>query len=388
LGAKHYKGYTKSQYSTIDRYNAQEANLRSQRPGAQERVEGADIRPQRPKSQEQAVAPHKVIAQDTEVISQLQSEKEKEIELLANKIHQQLARAQIAYSTASMAKYYPNNLFKVGSGKFFVEQAINYYIGPAEEVGEEYDYYNINALNKSPKEYIPVLKQNGIPQQSGGFKIGSKNKVGTKYAYKKLELGLAKEKLEQFPESITSDEGSTIFLAAMLAEPSRYSVSHITNLLVLSNPDLDDSLNVFTKFSMTQSHSDPTGGAREAQARATTRLEKLKENYPQVEELLQPGIRKKAKSQQRRNLIEGGITEQTIQDIEGLSSAVERLQTDERIEHEGRPKIVTDRDLAAVKENTQLMGQLNKAFENHENVEDSQLIETFKQLISQQLQLK
>ncbi|MEH1813552.1 MAG: DUF4157 domain-containing protein [Nostoc sp.] len=378
LGAKHYKGYTKSEYITTDLYNNQEANIRSQRPSSPAKGEEADIRSQRPSSSAADVDSTKAIDQDKEVISKLQSEKQKEVRSLSNNIHQQLAKAQIAYSTASMAKYYPNNVFGVGNGKFFVEQAINYYIAPANEVGENYEYYDINELNKSPKQYKALPKINGIPKQSEGFKIGSTNKVGTKYPYKKLELDSAKTKLKEFPNSITNDEESTLFIAAMLAEPSRYSVAHITNLLVLSNSELGTDTNIFNKLSMTQQHSDPTGGATDSKARATTKLKELETNYPQVKSLLEAKSPKGASKEEK----------EAFKQMKGLTLATSNLVTDERIGHEDRPKIVTDRDLAAVKENSQLMGQLHQAFANHENIQDAQLIETFKTLISNHLQLE
>ncbi|MEH2037995.1 eCIS core domain-containing protein [Nostoc sp.] len=378
LGAKHYKGYTKSKYITTDLYNNQEANIRSQRPSSPAKGEEADIRSQRPSSSAADVDSTKAIDQDKEVISKLQSEKQKEVRSLSNNIHQQLAKAQIAYSTASMAKYYPNNVFGVGNGKFFVEQAINYYIAPANEVGENYEYYDINELNKSPKQYKALPKINGIPKQSEGFKIGSTNKVGTKYPYKKLELDSAKTKLKEFPNSITNDEESTLFIAAMLAEPSRYSVAHITNLLVLSNSELGTDTNIFNKLSMTQQHSDPTGGATDSKARATTKLKELETNYPQVKSLLEAKSPKGASKEEK----------EAFKQMKGLTLATSNLVTDERIGHEDRPKIVTDRDLAAVKENSQLMGQLHQAFANHENIQDAQLIETFKTLISNHLQLE
>ncbi|MGF2014943.1 eCIS core domain-containing protein [Nostoc sp. DedVER01b] len=378
LGAKHYKAYTKSEYITTDLYKNQEGNIRSQRPSSPAKGEEADIRSQRPSSSAADVDSTKAIDQDKEVISKLQSEKQKEVRSLSNNIHQQLAKAQIAYSTASMAKYYPNNVFGVGNGKFFVEQAINYYIAPANEVGENYEYYDINELNKSPKQYKALPKINGIPKQSEGFKIGSTNKVGTKYPYKKLELDSAKTKLKEFPNSITNDEESTLFIAAMLAEPSRYSVAHITNLLVLSNSELGTDTNIFNKLSMTQQHSDPTGGATDAKARATTKLKELETNYPQVKSLLEAKSPKGASKEEK----------EAFKQMKGLTLATSNLVTDERIGHEDRPKIVTDRDLAAVKENSQLMGQLHQAFANHENIQDAQLIETFKTLISNHLQLE
>ncbi|QZZ22010.1 DUF4157 domain-containing protein [Leptothermofonsia sichuanensis E412] len=419
LGQEHYKGFTKGEYATTDLYEkAQAADVRSQRPEPEPKVKGfwewvrrvlrsilgaiqaklgvaprtqvADVRSQKPDLPTRSTEAEGAVKQDERIVEQLRKQKEKEIETLANKIHRELARAQISFSAASMAKYYPNNIFQVGGGKFFVEQANNYYIVPAADVGENYEYYD----NK--RQPLPRNSQ-GIPEQASGFKIGSRDRVYTKYPYKKLALQEARDLLKDFPANIT--DGSVTLVAALLVEPSRYSVAQITNLLILENPDLKGKENVFSKFSMTQGESDPAGGgdiARERKMAGQADLFSKNPKYEQIKQLLDSQktsmefTPKEAvdKIKALETQLKGAGAEQgEIDKLRNLYVAIARLKTDPKIAHEGRPKIVTDRDLNAVKENSALLSQLQKALEEQKDADDRQLINSFKQKISNYLKL-
>ena len=423
LGQEHYKGFTKGEYVTTDLYEkTQAADARSQRSGSEPKVkeftamvkdilrqildyiqsklsgttlsdQETDVRSQKPGSPTRSTGTEGGTVekdQDKRIVEELRKHKEKEIETLANKIHRELARAQIAYSAASMAKYYPNNIFLVGGGRFFVEQANNYYIVPAADVGENYEYYD----NK--RQPLPRNTQ-GIPEQAGGFKIGSIGKVYRKYPYKNLELDTAKSLLKDFPANIT--DSSVTFVAALLTEPSRYSVAQITNLLILDNPDFQGKENVFSKFSMTQGESDPAGGGEAARGRKMEGKANIfyqNPKYQQIKQLLdsQDASREFTKNEAvekvktlETQLKGAGAAKDEIDKLRNLYIAIARLKTDPKLEHEGRPKIVTDRDLNAVKENAALQAQLQEVFEDQMDAGDRQLIDTFKQKISNYVKL-
>lgn len=70
--------------------------------------------------------------------------------------------------------------------------------------------------------------------------------------------------------------------------------------------------------------------------------------------------------------------------LKGLSNAIKNLETDDRLAHQGRAKIVTDKDLASVKDNTQLNLDLERIFGSHQGT-DNELIKKFKQKIIQTL---
>ncbi len=100
------------------------------------------------------------------------------------------------------------------------------------------------------------------------------------YAGNPVDVEQAKTLYEGFPGSINASQELTVFLASLLAEPARSSVSHITNMLLLDDKkstlssgspkqtrmdeagnDItnSDSTSIFEHTSMTQPGSDPTG---------------------------------------------------------------------------------------------------------------------------------
>ena len=85
--------------------------------------------------------------QEEEDLAADKEKKEDEIENKSKGIHQEISKAQNAYTTASKATIVPNNTFAVGSGKFFVETHDNYYILP-KSVGIDNFQYKIKGKNK------------------------------------------------------------------------------------------------------------------------------------------------------------------------------------------------------------------------------------------------
>jgi hypothetical protein len=109
--------------------------------------------------------------------------------------------------------------------------------------------------------------------------------VTNQYGYESnpLSPNEAKEWYKTFPAEVTSDKKSVTFIAALVAEPARWSVAHITNILLLDErSNLDDtskapekqlnrqeqnkiaegkykSSQVYEHTSMTQTGSDPYG---------------------------------------------------------------------------------------------------------------------------------
>jgi hypothetical protein len=81
------------------------------------------------------------------------------------------------------------------------------------------------------------------------------------YGRNSVSASKAQEILIKFPRGITrATKQVTVFIASVVAEPSRYSVSHITNMLILEAEQKPPSrANVFESLSMTRRGSDPHG---------------------------------------------------------------------------------------------------------------------------------
>ncbi|BCL35121.1 DUF4157 domain-containing protein [Nostoc sp. MS1] len=343
---------------------------------------------------------------DRELLERSRADREETIKQEGNKIHQELAKAQIAYSVASQAEFYPSNTFKVGAGDFFVCQVNNYYIVPTSKANPIYDYYLKSAsgdtykqtrslLQKRLKDLqgekakaekaIEVIQQNEkiaaedktdkikdkeklierIQQdytaiesarnpstmlnickeliqnkKITGLNLSTKAKVGvpreltSKYDYgsNPVSVKQAKEFYKNFPSSITGTSNQeTVFVASVVAEPSRHSVAHITNMLSLderSKGFKDENENVFQHLSMSQAESDPN------------------------------------------------------------PRDVKPEELDSRLNHEGKRAIVTSRDLSAVKDkNPKLYQDLRKLFADHKSDKDESIVSKFSDAIIKYLDL-
>ncbi|MHC5753793.1 MAG: eCIS core domain-containing protein [Nostoc sp.] len=343
---------------------------------------------------------------DRELLERSRADRETTIKREGNKIHQELAKAQIAYSVASQAEFYPNNTFKVGGGDFFVCQVNNYYIVPTDKADKVYDYYlksasgdtykqtrsllqkrlkdlqeekskaerAISAIQENDKiadkhkaekiqnkeQLIQRIQQDYTAIESAGdpnimlnickeqiqnkkitglnlsikAKVGVPRELTSKYDYgsNAVSVKQAKEFYKNFPNSITgASNQETVFVASVVAEPSRHSVVHITNMLLLderSEGFKDENETVFQHFSMSQAESDPN------------------------------------------------------------PSDIKTEELDSRLNHEGKREIVTSRDLSAVKEkNPKLYQDLRKIFEDHKAEKDESIVVKFSDAIIKYLEL-
>jgi hypothetical protein len=96
-----------------------------------------------------------------------------------------------------------------------------------------------------PNEKLAFLKNNSDKDK---WKILAQyNNVNTKinvdetksgdydYGSNPIKIDEAKQFVENFPANLDNSHKSTVFVASLAAEPSRYSVAHITNLLLLNS---------------------------------------------------------------------------------------------------------------------------------------------------------
>ena len=393
LGAAYYKGFSKEEIrnDTIRGATARGTISRGRNPRGSYSTEDTSERTQ---------------ATDQNLLKQARNEREAQIQQKGNKIHQELAKAQIAYSTASQAEFYPNNTFRVGAGYFFVCQMNNYYIVPNSAAQGQYKYFLMagskykdaeNELTKYKKKLEKdkekyernetkvrknitdqaklaqklkqienqktlvqeALKKTQIALGSGNpeiilnfmkeqinngkisnLNLSSKAKVGVDrnltrqydYGRNPLEISEAQELYKTFPNNITHNKKHTIFIASVVAEPSRHSVAHITNMLLLDEknkvPEDKKSENIYEHLPMTQGDSDPN------------------------------------------------------------PNASDKKPSDPNLDSGHTPKIVTDRDLAAVKNNnSELNQQLKLYFDSNKAQDDNDIVTEFANMIKKHLNL-
>ena len=130
-----------------------------------------------------------------------------------------------------------NNIIEVGGKQFFVDQARNNYVYP---------------LTRAQKAGI-ITNTNGqitTEERVDGFEY-----TNTNSDFQKLTVG----RLLYFLRNINyaSEDSTTMLIASLAAEPFRYPPSHITNLLVLNNPDNKEE-EAFDIMAMTTGGTDPT----------------------------------------------------------------------------------------------------------------------------------
>lgn len=224
-----------------------------------------------------------------------------------NTAQQALAGLQGSYGRAARARpprgrvelaSAPNRFTALGHG-YFVDQIHNNYV-------------------------IPVGKVSGVVVE--GDRMGPSNaSVGEEYAYNARPLPMSRlngilRVLGGAGGAVNPDE-LAMFLASMVAEPSRYSVAHITNLLAVDNPT-PGSGSAFDRLAMTRGGTDPKAG---------------------------------------RNVV-------TDPGLEGA-----------RAPDKDAPRRVTDRDLAIVKGRADVMAVLQRAFVPTES--DANLVKKFEDAI-------
>jgi len=209
-----------------------------------------------------------------------------------NRVQRTLASIQAAYHRAAIARAPRGNVtrdtapnqFDALERPYFVDQIQNNYIAPSRVV-------------------------TGVRVNSNG-KIGANPaNIMDRYSY---SGGMPMERLRRIFQSLAQstspdEDHMAMFLAAMVAEPSRYSVAHITNLLAVGDPR-NNTNNAFSQLSMTRGHTDPG-------------------------------------------------PERTVE----LGSRLAGLRGSER----NMPRVVTDRDLQIVKRREDIMSRIRRAFEPH-----------------------
>jgi hypothetical protein len=282
-------------------------------------------------------------------------------------------------------------VFSVGSGNFFVETADNFYILPGkEENGFDYKFRGMDktapkifemkfenrtstrdeaALHKSPtnaKEklaQVTFMLQNRYKLDANSQKEINESKLvifhpkRNDYPYHSypMDSETAKEMLASFPKKITDDANSTVFLAALLAEPSRYSPGYISTLLLLDKrSDLSNS-----------TASPPHEPSKDLQKKIDAGT-------------YQPS----------------GVYEHLPTTFVGSHPGKERSKpvakdTDLGFGHENDPnKNVTNRDLSGLKQNPAFLGDLEKTYLSLKGQNDATIIEEFVQMIEHRLNLK
>jgi hypothetical protein len=169
-------------------------------------------------------------------------------------------------------------------------------------------------------------------------------KIHDKYDYgdNPVTPEIAKLKFTDYPKHITNDVPSTVFLGSILAEPSRYSVAHITNLLLL-HPESD-----------------------------------LDANSPLAPK---PDNPDKHETKQDSYFSHSSMTQKNTDRADPTTTDVGAH--DPRLDNPDKARNVTNRDLAAIKRNSKLESKLKTHFEQQGSTEsDAEVVLTFKKIIS------
>jgi hypothetical protein len=184
----------------------------------------------------------------------LLQERRGRVEALGGTIQKSLGSIQAAYFRAKLVRakgVLPQltigtapNKFGALSETFFVDQRNNNYI-------------------------VPVSAVSDVKVDEESLRIGTDPKVSSRFAYGGKGNALNTAQLKGILLTIGGQPGGlspgetqlTMFLAAMVAEPSRYSVAHITNLLAVGSPAPPPG-SAFKQLSMTQGGSDPQPGEK------------------------------------------------------------------------------------------------------------------------------
>ena len=160
----------------------------------------------------------------------------------------------------------------------------------------------------------------------------------------------AKQMYQNFPRSIVDNRQGTMFLASLVVEPSRWSVSHITNMLLLDN----------------RSNLDNT--SQEPNRQLTP--DELKNK--------QSGKYKSSQVYEHLPMTQRGSDP-------NKSTAGEYTKSDIKPSNANLPKNVTDRDLAAVQRNATLKAELENFFTTQSTLSDTDIINAFSQKIADYL---
>ncbi|MEG4634837.1 hypothetical protein QUB56_35765, partial [Microcoleus sp. AR_TQ3_B6] len=351
-------------------------------------------------------------AEEREKHAEIQSKEDEILKEKSKRIHEKISAAQRKYANACKAEFVPQNTFGVGSGEFFVETASNYYIVPKEEgitnyfyaiggskpgevldsiistIGKlryseeekEKDKAKISALKSglsNPAKYLDILNFIKNPSLNNkGLNITIKNdygkkkstialpsKISSKYSYESAPLppNEAKDWYKTFPDRVTNDEISVTFIASLVAEPARWSVSHITNMLLLDKrSNLNNDSNVPPK--------QMTLKEKEKVAKGEYKSSEVYEHMSMTQTASDPH------GDTAKKAVNKGVYS-TDKDIETYPPNLNPI------------KNVTDRDFEAIKKNPSLVSGLEEYYRNNSGNEETTIINEFSKRIKEYLEL-
>ena len=126
-----------------------------------------------------------------------------------------------------------NNIIEVGGKQFFIDQARNNYVYPLTRAQKAGIITNTNG-QITTEERVDGFEYSEFPALTVGKLL---------YLLRNINYG--------------DEKKTTMLIASLAAEPFRYPPSHITNLLVLNNPDNKEK-EAFDIMAMTTGGTDPT----------------------------------------------------------------------------------------------------------------------------------
>lgn len=211
-------------------------------------------------------------------------------------------------------------------------------------------------LNDPQYKHIKNIKKSG-----GEVKIYLPNDLVNQYDYKRnpIKIEKAKELYNSFSKNIKDDILLTddiyilltVFLASLLAEPSRSSVAHITNMLLLNE-----------KSELSKASELP----KQVDNKSADVKDRIQDNLYEHTSMTQPGSDPS-----------GNRTKDYPYDL--------RLQQGE--DNKATNINVSNRDLAAIKHNREVKDKLLEHFKKNKSQADSVLIEHFRKTIEIYLDL-
>jgi hypothetical protein len=225
------------------------------------------------------------------------------------------------------------------------------------------DYGKIISFIKNPtlrnKGILGNIKQK-YGQQKSTIALPYKE-VTSKYSYDSdpLTPNEAKEWYKTFPNRVTNDPKSVTFMAALVAEPARWSVSHITNMLLL-----DEGSNLSNESNVPPKQMNK--GEKDKIAKGEYKRSGVYEHMSMTQSASDPY----------------GDTAKKAVKPDGYSK-------DDDIETDAPNllKNVTDRDFEAIKKNPSLVSGLEEYYKNNSGNEETTIIDEFSKRIKEYLKL-
>ena len=343
---------------------------------------------------------------DRELLERSRANREATIKQEGNKIHHELAKAQIAYSVASQAEFYPNNTFKVGGGDFFVCQVNNYYIVPTSKADPIYDYYLKSASGDTYKQTRSLLQRRLNDLQ--GEKSKAEKAIKVIQQNEKIAVEDKTDKIkdkEQLIERIKQD--STAIESAI--DPS--TMLNICKELIqnkkISGLNLSIKAKVGVSRELTSKYDYGSNPVSVKQAKefyknfpssitgtsnqetvfvASVVSEPSRHSVAHITNMLSLDERSEGFKDENENVFQHLSMSQAESDPNPREVKPEEL--DSRLNNEGKRAIVTSRDLSAVKDkNPNLYQDLRKLFASHKSDKDESIVSKFSDAIIKYLGL-